>query len=68
MAPIEQDVKNQQPILPGKQWATLEGKTTKATVGRQNKNSTTEGKIKLCQSLGMTSRKNALVRIMVGGC
>lgn len=68
MAPIERDVKNQQPILPGKQWATLEGKTTKATVGRQNKNSTTEGKIKLCQSLGMTSRKNALVRIMVGGC
>lgn len=36
--------------------------------GRQNKNFTTEGKIKLCQSLGMTSRKNALVRIMVGGC
>lgn len=67
MAPIELDVKNQQPILPGKQWATLEGKTTKETGGKQNKKSTTEGKIKLCQSQGMTSRKNELVRIIVGG-
>lgn len=36
--------------------------------GKQNKKSTTEGKNEFCQSLGMTSRKNALVRIMVGGC
>lgn len=33
MAPIERDVKNQQPILPGKPWATLKGKTTKAMGG-----------------------------------
>lgn len=33
MAPIERDVKNQQPILPGKPWATLEGETTKDMQG-----------------------------------
>lgn len=44
------------------------GQNYKGNGGKQNKKSTTEGKNEFCQSLGMTSRKNALVRIMVGGC
>lgn len=40
MAPIELDVKNQQPILPGKQWATLEGKTTNTTAGEAKQKNT----------------------------
>lgn len=68
----------------GPHWAGCEKSTTSLTrqamgnIRGQNykgnrgeakqKKSTTEGKNKFCQSLGMTSRKNALVRIMVGGC
>lgn len=68
----------------GPHWAGCEKSTTNLTrqavgnTGRQNykrnsrgsktKKNTTEGKTKHCQSLGMTSRKNALVRIMVGVC
>lgn len=65
VSPIELNVKNQQPILPGKQ----------QTSGRQNykenrgkKKTTTEEKVKLCQSQRMMRRKKALLRITVGGC
>jgi len=56
MSPIELNVKNQQPILPGKQQTTNGRQNYK-----ENRKKNPEEKTKLCQSQGIMRRKKAWV-------